>query len=106
MDLPEGRIPLANAAVLLATAPKSNSAEAAIDAAMEAVRAGKGKCVPEHLQSPLFKGYQYPHEYKNHYVKQQYLPDDLAGAVFYRPGDNKTEQAARAYAEKIREEAK
>ena len=106
LGLPEGRIPLANAAVLLATAPKSNSAEAAIDAAMEAVRAGKGKCVPEHLQSPLFKGYQYPHEYKNHYVKQQYLPDDLAGAVFYRPGDNKTEQAARAYAEKIREEAK
>jgi len=106
LGLPEGRIPLANAAVLLATAPKSNSAEAAIDAAMEAVRAGKGKCVPEHLQSPLFKGYQYPHEYKNHYVKQQYLPDDLAGAVFYRPGDDKTEQAARAYAEKIREEAK
>lgn len=106
LGLPEGRIPLANAAILLATAPKSNAAEAAIDAAMEAVRAGKGRSVPEHLQSPLFRGYKYPHEYKNHYVKQKYLPDDLSGAVFYRPGDNKTEQAARAYAEKIREEAK
>ena len=106
LGLPEGRIPLANATILLATAPKSNAAEAAIDAALEAVRAGKGRSVPEHLQSPLFKGYKYPHDYKNHFVKQQYLPDDLATAIFYRPADNKTEQAAKAYAEKIREESK
>ena len=106
LGLPEGRIPLANAAILLATSPKSNAAEAAIDAATEAVKAGKGKSVPVHLQSPLFKGYKYPHDYPNHYVRQQYLPDDLAGAVFYRPGENKTEQAAKAYAEKIRSEAK
>ncbi|MBO5270270.1 MAG: replication-associated recombination protein A [Clostridia bacterium] len=106
LGLPEGRIPLANAAILLATSPKSNAAEAAIDAATEAIRAGKGGDVPVHLQSPLFRGYKYQHDYKNHYVRQQYLPDDLCDAVFYHPGDNKTEQAAKAYAEKIRSEAK
>lgn len=106
LGLPEGRIPLANAAILLATSPKSNAAEAAIDAATAAVRAGKGKNVPVHLQSPLFQGYKYPHDYPNHYVRQQYLPDDLRGETFYRAGDNKTEQAAKAYAEKIRSEAK
>ena len=106
LGLPEGRIPLANAAILLATAPKSNAAEAAIDAATEAIRAGKGKSVPVHLQSPLYKGYKYPHDYPNHYVKQQYLPDDLKNEAFYHPGDNKTEQAAKAYADKIRSEAK
>ena len=106
LGLPEGRIALANAALLLATAPKSNAAESAIDAALEAVHAGKGRSVPEHLQSPLFKGYKYPHDYKNHFVRQEYLPDDLRDATFYRPGDNKTEQAAKAYAEKIRSEAK
>ncbi len=106
LGLPEGRIALANAAILLATAPKSNAAESAIDAALAAARAGKGRSVPEHLQSPLFKGYKYPHDYQNHFVKQQYLPDDLLGETFYRPGDNKTEQAARAYAEKLRAEAK
>ena len=106
LGLPEGRIPLANAAILLATAPKSNAAEAAIDAATAAIRAGKGKEIPKHLQSPLYEGYRYPHDYKNHYVRQDYLPGDLQNAVFYRPGDNKTEQAARAYAEKIRSEAK
>jgi putative ATPase len=106
LGLPEGRIPLANAAILLATAPKSNAAEAAIDAATAAIRAGKGKTIPKHLQSPLYEGYRYPHDYKNHYVRQEYLPDDLKNTVFYRPGENKTEQAARAYAEKIRSEAK
>lgn len=105
LGLPEGRIPLANAAILLATSPKSNAAESAIDAATAAIRAGKGKSVPVHLQSPLFKGYKYPHDYKNHYVKQEYLPEDLKNEVFYCPGENKTEQAAKAYAEKIRSEA-
>ena len=106
LGLPEGRIPLANAAILLATSPKSNSAESAIDAATAAIRAGRGIEIPMHLQSPLYKGYKYPHEYKNHYVRQQYLPNDVKDEVFYRPGENKTEQAALTYAKKIRSEAK
>ena len=95
--MPEARIPLAHAALLLATSPKSNAAESAIDAALADIEAGKGRNVPPHLQSPLFKGYKYPHDYPNHYVKQQYLPDDLKDRVYYRPGDNKTEQAAWEY---------
>ena len=102
LGMPEARIPLANAALLLATAPKSNSAEAAIDAAMADVEAGKGREFPRHLQSPLFKGYKYPHAYPGHYVEQQYLPNDLVGAHYYDYGDNKTEAAARDYAEKIK----
>ena len=97
LGLPEARIPLANCAIMLATAPKSNSAEAAIDAALADIRAGKGTTFPKHLQAPLFKGYKYPHDYPNHYVKQQYLPDDLTGAKYYEYGENKTEQAAKAY---------
>lgn len=102
LGMPEARIPLANAAILLATAPKSNSAEAAIDAAMADVEAGMGRVVPKHLQSPLFKGYKYPHMYPDHYVEQQYLPDDLVGKRYYEYGSNKTEAAAREYAEKIK----
>ncbi len=102
LGLPEARIPLAHAAILLATAPKSNSAESAIDAAMADIEAGKGRNIPTHLQSPLFKGYKYPHMYPNHYVDQQYLPDDLVGRKYYEYGENKTEEAARAYAEKIK----
>ena len=102
LGMPEARIPLANAAILLATAPKSNSAEAAIDAAMADVEAGMGRVVPKHLQSPLFKGYKYPHMYPDHYVEQQYLPDDLVGKRYYEYGNNKTEAAAREYAEKIK----
>ena len=101
LGLPEARIPLANAALLLATAPKSNSAESAIDAAMADVEAGLGRNVPRHLQSPLFKGYKYPHSYPNHYVAQQYLPDDIKTRQYYFYGENKTEQAVRDYAEKI-----
>ena len=100
--MPEAQIPLANATLLLATAPKSNSAESAVHAAAEAVQAGKGVDVPRHLQSPLFKGYKYPHSYPNHYVEQQYLPDDLVGSVFYRPGENKNEQAAAEYWKRIK----
>ena len=77
LGMPEARIPLANAAILLATAPKSNSAYNAINSAMADVEAGLGTNIPIQLQSPLFKGYKYPHDYPNHYVKQQYLPDDL-----------------------------
>ena len=106
LGIPEGRIPLANAAILLATAPKSNAAEAAIDAATAVIRAGKGTEIPTHLQSPLYKGYKYPHDEKTHYVRQQYLPDDIKDMVFYKPGENKTEQAALQYAEKIRNESK
>lgn len=102
--MPEAQIPLAHAALLLATAPKSNAAESAILAANEAIKAGRGNGVPAHLQSPLFKGYQYPHDYPNHYVKQQYLPDDLLGSHFYTPGQNKTEQAAAEYWKKIKGE--
>ena len=104
LGMPEARIPLANAAIMLATAPKSNSAEAAIDAALGDIEAGKGRIVPPHLQSPLFKGYKYPHDYKNHYVEQQYLPDDLKGRKYYNWGVNKNEEAARVYWEKIKGE--
>ncbi len=102
LGLPEARIPLANATIMLATAPKSNSAEAAIDAAWADVEAGLGRVVPTHLQSPLFKGYKYPHSYPNHYVKQQYLPDDLKDRKYYDPGENKTEAAAKDYWDKIK----
>lgn len=102
LGMPEAQIPLANATLLLATAPKSNSAETAVHAAAAAVQAGKGIDVPRHLQSPLFKGYKYPHDFENHYVKQQYLPDDLLGATFYVPGANKNEQAAAEYWKKIK----
>ena len=102
LGMPEAQIPLANATLLLATAPKSNSVETSILAAAEAVKAGKGVDCPRHLQSPLFKGYKYPHDFENHYVKQQYLPDDLLGTTFYRPGANKNEQAAAEYWKKIK----
>ncbi len=97
LGMPEARIPLINAALLLATAPKSNSAYLALAAADEDVLAGRGQDIPVHLQSPLFKGYVYPHDYPNHYVEQQYLPHDLKDRKYYVPGPNKTEQAADAY---------
>lgn len=103
LGMPEAQLTLANAAIMLATAPKSNAAHNAVNAAAEDVRAGKGITVPTHLQSPLFKGYLYPHDYPNHYVKQQYLPNDLAGTVYYYPAPNKTEQAAAEYWKKIKE---
>ncbi len=102
LGLPEGRIPLIHAALLLATAPKSNSAYLALAAAAEDLAAGKGRTVPPHLQSPLFPGYRYPHDYPNHYVAQQYLPDDLRGATYYTPAPNKQEQAAAAYWQNIK----
>ena len=102
LGMPEARIPLAHAAILLATSPKSNSAESAIDAAMADIEAGRGRIVPTHLQSPLFKGYKYPHTYPNHYVDQQYLPDDLKDRQYYAFGENKTEEAARIYWEKVK----
>ena len=102
LGLPEARIPLANAAVMLATAPKSNSAYCALDAAAEDIRNGKGTDIPTHLKSPLFKGYKYPHEYPDHWVDQQYLPDDLKGKKYYVYGENKTEKAAETYWKNIK----
>ena len=102
LGLPEARIPLANAAVMLATSPKSNTAYLALDAAAADIKAGLGSEIPFHLRSPQFKGYKYPHDYPNRYVKQQYLPDDLKDRKYYEFGDNKTEQAAKAYWDKIK----
>ena len=106
LGLPEGRIPLIHAAILLATSPKSNSAYMAYDRAAEDIAGGKGGSVPVHLQSPLFKGYRYPHDFPDHYVPQQYLPDDLKGARYYVPGENKQESAAAAYWAGVHERAK
>ncbi len=106
LGMPEAKLPLAEAAILLATAPKSNSAHDAMAAAYEDAEAGLGATVPVHLQSPLFKGYKYPHDYENHYVRQQYLPDDLKNKKYYAYGDNKTEAAARAYWENIKNNTK
>lgn len=102
LGMPEAAIPLSNAAVMLATSPKSNSAYLALHAAQADIEAGLGKDIPIHLRSPLFKGYKYPHDYENHYVKQHYLPDDLKNKKYYTYGDNKTERAAKEYWEKIK----
>ena len=113
LGLPEARIPLAEAAVLLATAPKSNASYVAINTAMADIRKGRGQGFPRCLQNVHYdsaeveqKGqhYLYPHDYPNHWVAQQYLPDDLVGTQYYRYGDNKTEQAARAYWEARKKE--
>lgn len=114
LGLPEALHPLANAAVLLATAPKSNSAPAALEAALEDVRAGRTGPVPRCLQNQHYDGddikkkgqfYKYPHNFRNHYVRQQYLPDSLSGTAYYRFGENKSEQAAHAYREKLLRES-
>ena len=97
IGLPEAALSLANAVCILATAPKSNSAYLAYHAACEDMNSGKGSEIPEHLRSPLFKGYKYPHDFPGHYVEQQYLPSDLVGKKYYVFGNNKTEQAAKAY---------
>lgn len=105
LGLPEARIPLANAVVTLATAPKSNTAYMGLDLAAEDIRAGKGTAIPTHLQSPLFKGYRYPHDFVNDYCRQDYLPEDLRGRKYYEFGENKTEQAAKAYWERVKVES-
>ena len=110
LGLPEARLPLAEACIVLATAPKSNTGCAAIDRAIADVRAGKGRGFPRELQNvhadgtgfEREQGYLYPHDFPNRWVKQQYLPDDLKDARYYEYGDNKTEQAARAYWDKIK----
>ncbi len=102
LGLPEAVLPLSNATALLATAPKSNAAHDAYFRALADVEAGKGNEIPEHLRSPLFRGYKYPHEYPNHYVEQEYLPRDLKGRRYYEFGTSKTEQLAKAYYDMIR----
>jgi len=110
MGLPEGRLPLADAVILIATAPKSNAGEMAIDAALADVRAGKTGPIPRHLQNvhadgtgfEREQGYLYPHNYPGHWVQQQYLPDELVGSRYYVPGDNKNEIAAVRYWENIK----
>ncbi|MBQ9860318.1 MAG: replication-associated recombination protein A [Clostridia bacterium] len=106
VGLPEARIPLADAVVLVCQAPKSVAAHDAIDAAMADIRAGKSGPIPRQLQNKHFDGdevenkgqfYQYPHAFPGHWVQQQYLPDALRDAVYYTPGDNKTEQSFAAY---------
>ena len=103
LGLPEAAIPLSHATVLLATYPKSNAAHVAYEKALADVEAGLGVDLPIHLQSPLFRGYKYPHDYPNHYVKQEYLPSDLKGKSYYTFGSSKTEQLAKSYYDMIRE---
>lgn len=97
LGLPEAAIPLANIVTILATAPKSNSSYIAYHLASEDIANGLGQGVPKHLQSPMFEGYIYPHDYENNYARQDYLPADLVGKHYYEFGSNKTEQAAKAY---------
>ncbi|MBQ8907099.1 MAG: replication-associated recombination protein A [Clostridia bacterium] len=101
LGLPEAAIPLSHAVALLATYPKSNAAHIAYEKALADVEAGLGVEIPPHLQSPLFRGYKYPHDYPNHYVKQDYLPTDLKGKKYYAFGTSKTEQLAKAYYDMI-----
>ncbi len=110
LGLPEARLPLAEAAIFLATAPKSNSVVMSIDAAISDVRAGRSGHPPRELQNvhadgtgfEREQGYKYPHSYPNHWVRQQYLPDALKDARYYEFGDNKIEQTAKKYWDEIK----
>ena len=111
VGLPEARIPLANAVILVAQSPKSNSAYMAINKAMQDIEKGYGKGFPRQLQNKHYDGddvqnkgqfYLYPHDYPNHWTQQQYLPDDLVGTVYYEPALNKNEQAYKEYWKKIK----
>ena len=112
VGLPEARLPLANAVILVATCPKSVSAHDAINAAMADIERGLTGDIPRHLQNKHFDGedaeikgqhYLYPHSFKNHYVKQQYLPDIVKDKRYYNYGDNKNEQLFKEYWQKIKE---
>ena len=112
LGMPEARIPLGDAAVLMATSPKSNSGHIALDMAMADVRKGKSGDFPRHLQNvhadsytmEREQGYLYPHDYPNHWVKQQYLPDELVGTKYYQYASNKLEQAAKQYWDAVKED--
>ena len=113
LGLPEARLPLADAVILLATAPKSNSGYRAIAAAMADVKAGRSGPIPRELQNvhadgtgfEREQGYLYPHDYPGHWVKQQYLPDAIRDRKYYEYGQNKTEQAAKRYWDEIKKQA-
>ena len=110
LGMPEARIPLGDAAILMATSPKSNSGHIALDSALEDVRQGKGRGFPRQLQNvhadtytmEREQGYLYPHNYPNHWVNQQYLPDDLVDTKYYTYGSNKLEQAAKQYWDSVK----
>lgn len=111
VGLPEARIPLADAVILVATSPKSNSAYNAINDAVRDIKAGLAGPVPRHLQNKHFDGadndtpgqfYKYPHDFPDRWVRQQYLPDVVKDKTYYTPGENKTEQAAKQYWDKIK----
>ncbi len=103
LGMPEASIPLSNATVLLATSPKSNSAHVAYELAKADINAGLGQNIPPHLrQLTNFKGYKYPHDFKNRYVEQQYMPDDLVKKSYYSYAENKNEQSAKLYWEAIK----
>lgn len=111
VGLPEARIPLADAVVLVCTSPKSNSAYLGIDAALSDIKKGKSGPIPRRLQNKHYDGednpnkgqfYLYPHTYENHWIPQQYLPDAIKNAKYYEFGDNKMEQAAKAYWDKVK----
>ena len=111
LGMPEAYLPLSNAVILIATAPKSNSAYMAYHKAEADIALGKGNKVPRCLQNTHFDGedslnkgqnYKYPHDYPNHWVKQQYLPDDLKDVKYYQYGKNKFEQANKEYWDKIK----
>ena len=112
LGMPEARIPLGDAAVLMATSPKSNSGHIALDTALADVQKGRGGPFPRHLQNvhadtftqEREQGYLYPHNYPNHWVAQQYLPDELVGTHYYEYGPNKLEQAAKQYWDAIKKE--
>ena len=111
LGFPEARIHLAEAVILLATAPKSNSAINAIDKALEDIKNTDTGDIPQHLKDSHYGGaktlghgieYKYPHSYPNHYIAQQYLPDNIKDKVYYKFGENKTEGAAREYWKRIK----
>ena len=110
LGMPEARIPLGDVAVLMATSPKSNSGHIALDAALADVKKGRGLSFPRQLQNmhadtytqEREQGYKYPHNFPNHWVQQQYLPDDLVGTQYYEYGPNKLEQSAKQYWDAIK----
>ena len=112
LGMPEARIPLGDAAVLMATSPKSNTGHIALDTALADIRKGKTGDFPRHLQNmhadsytmEREQGYLYPHDYPNHWVKQQYLPDELKNTRYYTYGSNKVEQAAKQYWDSVKGE--
>ncbi|WP_315118182.1 replication-associated recombination protein A [uncultured Clostridium sp.] len=111
LGLPEGRIPLAQGVILLATSPKSNSVISAIDKAMNDLKTKEIGDIPSHIKDSHYSGaenlgrgigYKYPHNYKNNYVKQQYLPEDIKDTVYYNPGNNKMEEQFSNYIKSLK----